>query len=194
MPSGRCKLLVEKKNIPTPESTTWVEISFGTAMPMLERLVVLVGEAPGNGYDPERHAPLYPYPTQSAGARLQRMTGLSLREYVDRTARINLLPQAFSLRWSDTQARWAAISLMRGGLLDGRNVVLVGSKVREAFFPGLEWTPCEWSAPKMSELRGGYSNYAFIPHPSGRNLWYNQADNKAMVQTFFKSVFDRAPA
>lgn len=67
-------------------------------------------------------------------------------------------------------------------LLEGQTVIMVGRKVAEAFGFGhvsfFEWIDCP---------RGEF-RFAVIPHPSGRNHFYNSAENVSRCQEFLRRV------
>lgn len=142
---------------------------------------ILVGQAPGPNTKPE--AALFPHPKTSAGGRLCRLTKLRRREYLERFERVNLLTQfpgaiqngdAFPL----SKARPAAQALEQ--MFRGRDVILVGRLVATAFgrreLPFFEWT------------HDPLWNYwtAVIPHPSGRNHWYNNPENWARAELWWE--------
>lgn len=64
---------------------------------------ILVGMCPGPRHDPDR--PLYPLPRNSAGHRLQVLSGLSATGYLRAYARINV--------FYEHQPRWLAASARR---------------------------------------------------------------------------------
>lgn len=125
------------------------------------------------GADP-RHA-LYPWPPTSAGGRLYGMVseaiGWTRGQYVDGIDRLNLVEGP----WSAASARDRASELLDE--LWGRRVVMLGGAVAEAFrlraHPILQW-------------RDGW--FAVLPHPSGRNRWYNEASNRAAAVAFLRET------
>lgn len=143
---------------------------------------LLIGQAPGPNTLPSH--PLFPAPSTSTGARLQRMMGLSRSEYLRQFDRMNLL-RAYPGAWANgdkfplTAARVAAQAIEP--LLRDRVVVLVGRNVAEAFGHGhLDFFVWE-EAPAW-----GY-HFATIPHPSGRNHWYNRPENLARAKEFWEA-------
>lgn len=145
---------------------------------------LLVGEAPGP--NTRADCPLFPIPGTSAGGRLCRMSGLRRADYV-RLMRLNLLPTYPGKKWPREEAADAARNVCGGGLLLGRNTLLVGARVKDAFSEVISVLrmaePCE-------PLRGGWNArgglVAWIPHPSGRNLWYKSQGNRDTVSVFLK--------
>lgn len=148
--------------------------------------LTMIGEAPGNysKYDPERHA-LYPYPPRCAGARLCELMGLPLSEYIFGIDRMNLLDfypgkQGKGARFPMAAAKESVAALHEQRGLIGRNILLVGRRVAEAFekkdVPNLTW-----------QHQKAY-NFAIIPHPSGINRWWNDAENRAAGEAFLRSV------
>jgi hypothetical protein len=112
-----------------------------------------------------------------AGARLLELTGLDEEEYIRKYQRINLLS---SKSWSASLAKKKAFRMKR--LLRGRTVVVLGKGVWSALgLPEIEWlgVHCE-----------GKTTWALIPHPSGKNHFYNSGENKKLVRRFLKDVSD----
>lgn len=130
---------------------------------------VIVGEAPSPSAT-RPVSPLFPFPTRSAGARLWRMTGLSRADYMRGFHRVNLLP-VYGRHWSASDARWAAHNLIGSRLLDERAVVFLGKRVWLAFGGREDAEPLVWYAACVPAFRPAC--VALVPHPSGRNRWYN---------------------
>ncbi len=143
----------------------------------------LVGAAPGRHprHDPEWHA-LFPYPAGCAGARLMDLMGLTRREYIS-IPRRNVIPHwpgrngsgdAFPMR----EARECAARMLP--MLIGHNVLFVGLSVARAFklepYPVVTWHDCK------------AFNWAVLPHPSGRNRWYNGLGNKRATEEFLRPL------
>ena len=138
---------------------------------------LLVGECPG----PNTNAklPLFPSPTNSAAARLLRYAGVEPVEWMGKLLRVNLCTD----QWSDRRAAAGAVKTL-SFVLDPANyagdmkllrVLLLGRRVADAWNCGPE--------PFGYEIRhctGGHPNLyvAWIPHPSGRNLLYNDRKNQ----------------
>ena len=133
--------------------------------------------------DPEYD--LYPYPEGSSGWRLWKMLpGDPPRaEYLRRFDRRNLLR---AREWSAGAARAAAAALLLE--LRGRTVIVLGSQVRAALdLPRVE--PLTWHA---CEAHG--FDWLAVPHPSGKNLWYNNLANRSQVGAFLWSLACRGAA
>lgn len=141
---------------------------------------LLIGQAPGPNTRSDK--PLFPYPSTSAGGRLQQMTGLTRGQYLRTFDRMNLL-QHFpgSVQNGDSfplsKARPAAQAVEQ--VLGGRRVVLVGRNVATAF--GFRESPFfEW----FDQPIWGYEAVV-VPHPSGRNHWYNNEENRALARCWW---------
>ena len=148
---------------------------------------VLVGESPPARASVESICPLFPVPTNSAGGRLQRMTGLDRAEYIRKFTRINLVPVPGPP--SVAHARWAAANLLRGGMLSGCSVVLLGSRVWRAF----DFNPDSSFATWWPLHAGGGivsppGRVARLPHPSGRCRWYNDVVNLERATEFLTAL------
>lgn len=131
---------------------------------------------------------LYPYPEGSAGHRLWRLLpeGTSRAQYLAAFDRRNLLR---AREWSAAEARRAAQALLPD--LVGRLVVVLGTEVRSALgLPKVEplsinesWLHPTGSPDLPVELR-----WAALPHPSGRNLWYNNEANRLRASDLLERI------
>ena len=159
---------------------------------------LLIGQAPGPNTLPDY--PLFPAPKTSAGGRLQTMTGLSRGGYLKAFERVNIFYEYQGKskkedRFPVREARLIASSMRP--LLAGRTVVLVGRNVASAFGHEeefLEWKKvfCRRRSPAAPE-QPFVANMACLPHPSGRNPWYNAEENREAARTFLKELTDRLP-
>lgn len=145
--------------------------------------VFLVGEAPGGPTDvppPSNHRPLYPRPTGCAGHRLFELTGYSMLEYVRGTTRENLIPDRNPSRWPVLEARDRADVLHERALVHGQLLVLLGARVSAAF--GVTERPMfePFAHMGVRTLR--------LPHPSGRNLAWNDAASRERARALFQEV------
>lgn len=145
---------------------------------------IFIGQAPSRDGDPDR--PL----TGRPGRRLAELASMDPIEFYLSTVRVNLLPRyagangqgdAFPL----IEARRHAIELVTE--LDGRAVVFVGRRVAEAFGCRRGWF--RWARDYVSaggrvvEIR-----YAVIPHPSGRNRFWNDRRNVREASAFLSEL------
>lgn len=151
------------------------------------RKAVLIGQAPSASTDGKP-----PFVGRS-GKRLARWTGVdNLRDVFDL---YNLVPS-----WPGKQGKGdkvprdemveAAYLLISGGLLGGRQVVLVGQEVRDAFIKASKggvgcyvasrepWLPFAW-------IESDGSSWAWVPHPSGINRAYNDPVNVRKARKLF---------
>lgn len=120
---------------------------------------LLVGEANPYGSDP-RYA-LYPEPERSAGGRLCRLImRLTVKQYIGSFDRANLCAQ----KWSIREARLTAHRLL-GDPAPRAAIVLFGAKVCSAF--GVKFDPFSVGASGVG------CPLVILPHPSGRNLIWN---------------------
>lgn len=132
---------------------------------LARRNPLIVGQAPSSASDPA--SPL----SGRSGRRIAELFGLELGSFLRRFRRFNLLdlyPGAKRKgdRFDLELARKRAFYLRAGGpdrfVLLGRNVVRA--------FELRDLRPLE-----VREDRG--SSFFFLPHPSGVNLWWNDAGN-----------------
>jgi len=144
---------------------------------------LLIGEAPGPHTDPL--LPLFPEPSNSAGARLLRYAAVPAAWWLGRLVRMNLCDGTWSTRRAVAgRARALAYILDEENYYDGRplRVLLLGARVARAW--------CCFGAFGHVEVihhHGGGSvraarvtafQTAWIPHPSGRNRLYNSRRNQ----------------
>jgi hypothetical protein len=155
--------------------------------------VLLVGEMPpatwARSEDYRRcHSPMFPYPRHSAGGRLLKISGLGLGEYVHGLTRINLVP--------DYRAKWPlridAEDLAHAALdrfAPVAHAFLCGRRVVAAFrrFLPSDYKPWPVDSIHVSTTRGDLTLHC-IPHPSGRNLAYNDRVTLAKVREMFRKV------
>jgi hypothetical protein len=125
-------------------------------------LGLLIGEQPGpssNG-----RLPLWPHPPKSAGGRLHAMSGMPVRDYLLRLARVNMERKAV-VEWDPGSMRARAYQLLMSLPPDAR-VVLCGARARDAFTMPRGWF--HTVTMDVSNIK-----VVAIPHPSGRCLEYN---------------------
>lgn len=142
----------------------------------------MVGQAPAREGDPSKQL------TGRAGRRIADLAGISLKAYLRRTERINVLDHwpgrsgkgdAFPTR----DAQQAAA--LKAHLLQGRTVIFMGMATAAAFCAFgikdgvlLQWRRCEHLD----------CDYAVVPHPSGIVRWWNSEDNKRRAAEFLSSA------
>lgn len=118
---------------------------------------------------------LYPWPPGCTGHRLLELIRTELPEfsreaYLGAFDRRNLIQ---SKEWRMAEAREAGAAL-RIQLVEQR-AVFVALGVATASALGLDMSHGQWLPTKM----GGQATW--LPHPSGRNLWYNIQDNRRLA-------------
>jgi len=122
-------------------------------------LVLVVGMLNPYGADPD--FALYHLPREASGNRLRQIMGLSDVEY-EKLDKVNLCCGT----WSMKEAKAAAQRIREepDSSKWPRNVILLGSKVRDAF--GLKTLAFYDYVPATPQV-------ILLPHPSGRNLIWN---------------------
>ena len=145
-----------------------------------EERTVLIGQAPGRNGDLD--APL----EGKIGRRLSKLAGITTDEYLEATERLNLLDdwpgkKGKGDEWPVKKAEKSADELRPN--LSGRRILFVGRNVARAFgfddVPRLEWR-------KTDEFE-----FAWIPHPSGIVLWWNDRENRERAGRFLRECFNR---
>lgn len=114
-----------------------------------------------------------------SGLRLARLFCLDSDDYLELVERRNLLPG--SMAWNPIAARTAARTMK----LYNCDVVCLGSRVARAFGLKAEWLIAQ---PMQRAV------FYVIPHPSGRNRWYNDFDNRSAVRRLLRQLVGLRPA
>lgn len=148
---------------------------------------LIVGEMPG--CSTSSALPMFPYPPNSAGGRLLKMSLLTPGAYLGRLMRTNLFSdwnEETNDRWPRGEAEERA-RLIHEATPREMRVVLLGARVSQAF--GLD------EYMKLVEQNGVL--YTAIPHPSGRNLKYNdpivRTGARAALQWAADSIAEGTP-
>lgn len=143
---------------------------------MTERPVIIGMNNPVS--DDPGHA-LFPLPPGCTGHRLYEMLraemGATQREYLHVFDRRNLVIG----EWRLGHARENAALLLPS--LAGRHVVLLGREVVKAF-----------QLPRMQAgavHRAGDATFYQLPHPSGRNPWYNAEENRRIASELLGRLY-----
>lgn len=144
---------------------------------------VLVGMNNPVSSAPE-HA-LFPYPPGCTGHRLlemlqSRVPTATRKQYLDRFDRRNCMNSKLFDRYLAAQGARALHEEFWGS---NRTIVLLGKDTVAAFgIPPLLIHP---------QVIGG-ATWRQIPHPSGRNHWYNDEQNKLLVAMLLEDLFNVA--
>ena len=160
---------------------------------------ILIGIAPARLG--EEGQPLSALASQSTGRKISDMLGVSPTDYMMRFDRINVCP--FPQTSTIVPKEWtAAAENLAGSILRNRRVILLGSNVVECFgiprrlYEYLEW--CERPISRsvgVAGFRAGRMtlpfSWAVLPHPSGRNRWYNDAENAERARLFLRAEMER---
>lgn len=132
---------------------------------------------------------LYPAPEGCTGWRLWRMlnarTGASRVQYLDTFERRNVV---LARGWNRVEARARAYEIVQELRDTGRTVVLLGRAVQEAFnyaMPGALPLPPLLIHPQES----CGCTWRQVPHPSGRNTWYNSEENRKVVELLMEELY-----
>ena len=148
---------------------------------------VIVGMNNPLGSDP-RHA-LYPHPAGCAGYRLWKLleerTGASRSQYLSVFDRRNLLP---TREWTGSrEARRAAEAILPD--IQGRTILLLGAEVRKAFGQ-IDLQPGDFVDVLVFSLSEKRWRFYYLPHPSGRNLWYNDEANRQLASGLLANLYN----
>lgn len=147
--------------------------------------ILLVGLDNPLSSDP-RYA-LHPIPSTSTGGRIIAMINdvgkITTGEYHS-IPKVNLFPVGPMPKIKGKAYATANASSMVASMNgSGRRVILLGNQVRDAF----AFAATISDKPMIFEDTGG-TNYAWIPHPSGRNLYYSNIRAKRKVGRFLVGV------
>ena len=141
---------------------------------------VLIGM--NNPLHSEPRYALFPYPEGCTGHRIfsmleTRVPGLTRKQYLDAFDRRNVVN---GKTWDKKLAREGAAKLEQEFWGSGRTIVLLGNETVAAFaHPRLLLHP---------QVIGG-ATWRQVPHPSGRNLWYNDATNRELVARLLEDLY-----
>jgi len=138
--------------------------------------ILIIGEAVS-------HVPGAPI-EGAIGKRLAEYAGITFDEFLASTERHNLLANPIEGPWPKQQARDAAQSIWPSML--GRRTILLGQNVARAF--GIGEIPLRWRA-----IDDHGTEVAIVPHPSGLNLWWNDAPNRTAARRFLEMTFRAEP-
>jgi hypothetical protein len=133
-------------------------------------------------HDDPKYA-LFPAPEGCTGHRLfkmleTRVPDVRRQQYLDRFDRRNVMNARI---FNKKMAREGADRLYSEFFGSGRVIVLLGADTVAAFgHPRLLLHP---------QVIGG-STWRQIPHPSGRNFWYNDENNRALVAALLEELYN----
>lgn len=156
---------------------------------MADPRVWLIGETNPYQRDPEdsiRYA-MYPDPPESAGGRFcELILGMEQRDYLRAFERRNLLAGPWEGRGVTERAR-ASAACLTWEMAEGDQVLLLGAKVVDAFFPGEGWEPfaCYHVPPGPfghHRVSGPFIHFVALPHPSGLNRYWNTYQSYSTVR------------
>lgn len=137
---------------------------------------MIVGECPG--LKTRATLPMFPYPANSSGGRLLKMSELPIQDYLGRLTRRNLFYD-HQVEWDRDKAIDEAVKIVETVKVE--RVVLCGQRVAEAFgfrrFFHLE---------ENAGVR-----YCAIPHPSDMNRIYNQPQPRLAAKAAIRWVAGR---
>lgn len=129
---------------------------------------------------------LFPAPEGCTGHRLWVMLneasgGRILRkQYLDRFERRNLVT---GQTWSKTLGRQRASEITSEVFGTGRKIALFGKEVHRAFGFKIEGVD-------LTQIDAMGCTWWCVPHPSGRNLWYNVPENRAEVGRLMLELYN----
>ncbi len=144
--------------------------------------VLLVGLDNPRSDDPSNA--LFPLPKESSGGRLvsliqERESWYTARHYLRDYFRTNLYPTRRAPEGKGTiKADRDAFAFLRHyvEVLDAEDIVLFGSRTVAAF-NSLYDEDLDWCGSRVIN-EGRIRRFWALPHPSGRNRWYNDSDNR----------------
>lgn len=145
-----------------------------------DRRPVLIGM--NNPLHSEPKYALFPYPEGCTGHRIfqmleTRIPNLTRKQYLDAFDRRNVVNGKM---WDSKEAERGAAKLEQEFWGSGRTIVLLGNDTAKAFrHPRLLLHP---------QVIGG-ATWRQVPHPSGRNLWYNDATNRELVARLLEDLY-----
>lgn len=134
---------------------------------------ILLGMNNPHSTDPSKA--LLPVPNGSAGHRLWKLSGYPEDQYLSKFERVNLVN---AITWEPKAAKAAAVRISMS--LSSRDVIVLGFETWKMFgLPAI--SPCD-------SIGVDSSTFYFVPHPSGRNLWYNKEENQKLVRELLRRL------
>jgi hypothetical protein len=129
---------------------------------------------------------------------LNERTGATITDYIRTFERRNLVR---GMHYDRQRARARAYEMLCELRDSGRTIVLLGAAVREAFDFCLKGSgDMLTSSPVMGERglppllvhpqEAGGCTWRQIPHPSGRNLFYNEPKNREIVALLMEELYN----
>jgi len=134
--------------------------------------IVLIGEAPSRAASADEAL------LGRVGRKIAQLSGLTLEEYLTTYERLNLLPNPISWYVNPRIALRLEAQIMMESLR-GKTCILLGAKVAHAF--NFSSQPLVWQ--RRFSLR-----VAVVPHPSGRNRFYNDKNSAERVRAFLTEL------
>ena len=167
---------------------------------MIASKVLLLGESPAAGTEGRSETWLAPGSSPSAD-RLLKFTGYSADTYLDMFDRDNLLhylPRRSGKGREFTYkiARRQVNRLFGEYWCPGQRIVMLGRRVASAF----DWYRWDRVVGPISQSKLEYLKWyrienrgmliwaAVVPHPSGVNRWWNDANNRRRARKFFREL------
>lgn len=135
-------------------------------------------------------AALHPAPVNSTGHRIFRLLNeprlglpqLHRIDYMYGFRRLNLLRGAWNRRAAEEAGPWARWCLDPSEEL----VIVLGSEVWRAL--GL---PKDHPSVLPVGMGSSPTEWRWLPHPSGRNRWYNDPDNRLVAAMLLREAYQR---
>ncbi len=151
------------------------------------RRALLIGEDFGHAHDrylSDRYAL-----TGQSGERLASLAGLEFPGgYVRLFDRSNVVERPDD--WRDPAKVATGVERLTARMLDESRVILLGRRVAAAFdvvdLDMLEWRL--WRVRVHGAMVTPGTQIARLPHPSGRNRWWNDQANTQRAQTFMRDT------
>jgi len=157
---------------------------------------VIIGIAPAR--PGEEGQPLSAIAARSTGRKIANMIGATPSQYMKAFDRVNVCPTA-QRGTVDPKLYHAHAENLTGSLLRRRRVILLGQNVAECFGISREmYSYLSWKDSRVYETYGlcGWKIgrlppfvWAVMPHPSGRNRWYNDPFNAESARQFIFNEF-----
>lgn len=137
---------------------------------------ILIGQAPSRTSDPGEAL------SGRSGERLAALCGLDLPTFLDAFERHNVLPywpgkDGKGDRYTPAEIRHRAELI--ASVIRGRKVVVLG--IINARVLSITW-PMFWFRPHCGAL------FAWAPHPSGINRWWNDVLNVSLAEAFWREL------
>jgi len=149
--------------------------------------ILLVGEDYGDRYSASLCYDANALTGQS-GRHIAALSGLTFEEYTQVYARTNVVTRPYD--WDDPRVVALGVARLVPVMIDAPRVILLGRRTAAAFdlldLELLEWR--QWRVRLEDVIVTPGAQISRLPHPSGRNRWWNSPLNASRAEVFLQEA------